>query len=55
MGPEHNCHYKAQIDKLANFLMKEFPDEFGRAGPEGESAVEMTIRLLEDYKQYVGD
>lgn len=38
-----------QIDRLANWLMKSCPEEFGNHGkaPLGESAVEMAIRLLE--------
>lgn len=33
-----------QISELANFLMKYYPHEMGKAGSEG--AVEMAIRLL---------
>ena len=51
MAEEHKCQATEQIDKLANFLMKEFQDEFGKAGSEG--AVEMAIRLLGQYPKLV--
>lgn len=34
-----------EIDKLATFILLEFPDELGRTG-ESESAVDVSIRLL---------
>jgi len=35
---------KSQIERLAKFLMKHYPNEMGRVG--SESAVDMAIRLL---------
>ena len=38
---------KREIDRLANFLLKEYPDEPGKGNPvHGESAVDVAIRLL---------
>lgn len=37
---------KQQVDRLANFLMKERPDAFQNITPPGEGAVDMAIRLL---------
>lgn len=42
---------KSEIDRLANFIMAEFPREPGRVGPpDGESAVDVAIRLMTDLK-----
>lgn len=38
--------YKKQIQTLANFLMENFPEDFNKMPPEGESAVDFAIRLL---------
>jgi len=36
---------RSEIDRLAKFIMKEYPDEPGSTG-ESESAVDVAIRLL---------
>lgn len=44
-----------QIDKLAEFLLANYPDEIGAGDPvNGESAVEVAIRLLQP-QEIVGD
>ena len=40
--------YRDQIEKLANFILKEYPDEPGRYGTEG--AIECAIRILKTQK-----
>ena len=36
-----------EIDRLATFLLTNYPDELGKGDPEnGESAVDVAIRLL---------
>ena len=37
-----------EIDKLTEYILKEYPDEPGKPG--GESAVDCAIRLLKEYK-----
>ena len=44
-----NMPIKEQIDILAKFLMDEFGTEMGNKG-QGEGAIEMSIRLLNEYK-----
>lgn len=47
-------HDKMQIDRLADFIMENFGHEIGRGNPkEGESAVEVAIRLLSRQKNAV--
>jgi len=41
-----NMPLPKQVDILAKFLMKNFDNEFGAVGGNGEGAVEMAIRLL---------
>lgn len=45
--------FKNIVNDLANYLLKDWPEEFGRGEDPGagESAVEMAIRLLERYKK----
>lgn len=38
---------RSEIDRLADFILKEFPDEPGKLG-ESESAVDVAIRLLSE-------
>lgn len=39
----------AEIDRLAEFILAEFPDEPGRGGTS-ESAVDVAIRLIQEYR-----
>ena len=39
---------KKQLERLGRFLLDHFPDEIGKGHPEGESAVDMAIRLLRE-------
>jgi hypothetical protein len=46
-----NTHRTKEIDRLADFLLQEFPDEIGLGDPvSGESAVDVAIRLLRRLK-----
>ena len=40
---------KSEIDRLADFLLKNYPDEPGKTGVS-ESAVDVAIRLLTEKK-----
>ena len=44
-----NILVEEQIDLLASFLMEEFPGEMGKDG-KSEGAIEIAVRLLEEYK-----
>jgi len=38
---------KNEIQRLADFLLRRYPDEIGKGNPQsGESAVDVAIRLL---------
>lgn len=50
MCPDEITHYKKQIDILADYLLAEHQDDFGKV-PNGEGATEMAIRLLSEYKK----
>lgn len=41
---------KEQIDLLAKFILKEFPDEPGKTGVS-EGAIDVAIRLLSEFKE----
>ncbi len=41
---------ESQIDELANFLMKEYPEEIGKDGIS-EGAIEVAIRVLDEKKK----
>ena len=47
--PDEITHYEKQIDILADYLLEEYQDDFGKV-PKGESATEMAVRLLSEYK-----
>lgn len=42
--------YRCQIEKLANFILREYPDEPGRYETEG--AIECAIRILKERSIY---
>ena len=44
-----NIPIRKQIDLLATYLMRNFDDKIGNEGV-GEGAIEMAVRLLEEYK-----
>jgi len=46
---EDNMSLKEQTDILAKFLLQEFDSEMGGKG-KSEGAIEMAIRLLNEYK-----
>ena len=45
-----NMKLDKQVDILAEYLMTKFNDEMGKGeSPNGEGAIEMTMRLLDKY------
>ncbi len=46
--------YEKEYEKLLEFIVKEFPDEIGNGdNKRGESAAQVAIRLLNEYKSLV--
>ena len=43
---------RSEIDRLAKFIMEEFPDQPGSTGVT-ESAVDVAIRMLQDVKNHM--
>jgi hypothetical protein len=49
LGVDFDVQAVSEIDRLAAFLLRWFPDEIGRGDPQnGESAVDVAIRLLHE-------
>ena len=45
-----NIKLDKQVDYLAEFLITKFNDEIGKGqSPNGEGAIEMAVRLLDNY------
>ena len=45
-----NTKLDKQVDYLAEFLITKFNDEIGKGqSPNGEGAIEMAVRLLDNY------